>query len=346
MPALLRGVARITRCWRPYPASASASPLPRKRVFGSRPFASSPPPRVYFERRRPGFDPQLDAQRRRRFIIAGVAAGGGVVYYVANLDYAPLTNRRRMIDVSRQQEMAIGLANFRQVRAQYESRILPPDSRTARYIERIGKRIAAAAEAAGNNAGDYEWEFIVVDSPEPNAFCLPGGKVCVFTGILPVLTSQDAVAAVLAHEVAHAMARHGAEKLAFSKVLFLLQLLINQFVDTRFLTNMLMQLLLNLPFSRRMESEADYIGLHLMVASCFNPSEMPRVFQRMADTRAQHMRGRKAPPSYLSTHPADDDRVRQLNEWLVEVMPEYERRCGGNGDGGNGNGFLSRAMGW
>jgi predicted Zn-dependent protease len=232
-----------------------------------------------------------------------------------------------MIDISAEQEAAIGMANFRMVLTQYHGRVLPTNSPTARYVERVGRRIAASAEQISPPGVHYQWEFVVIDSPEPNAFCLPGGKVAVFTGILPILVDENSVAAVLSHEIAHAVARHGAEKLAFAKILLLLQIVINQFIDTRLLTNMLMQLLLTLPFSRKMESEADYIGLHLMAAACFDPQAMAPMFERMKALRQKLMQGKKAPPSYLSTHPADEDRVAAIIRWLPEVMPAYESKC-------------------
>lgn len=232
-----------------------------------------------------------------------------------------------MIDISAEQEAAIGRANFQVVLKQYHGRVLPATSPITRYVERIGRRVAASAEEISPPGIHYQWEFVVIDSPEPNAFCLPGGKVAVFTGILPILVDENSVAAVLSHEIAHAVARHGAEKLAFAKILLLLQIIINQFIDTRLLTNMLMQLLLTLPFSRKMESEADFIGLHLMAAACFDPQAMAPMFERMKALREKMMHGQRAPPSYLSTHPADEDRVAAIIRWLPEVMPEYEAKC-------------------
>ena len=300
------------------------------RLLRSRRLSSRPPERVYFQRRRAGYDPRVDAQRRRQYYTVGVLGAGGVVYYVSHLDRAPLTARRRMIDITPEQEASIGLANFQQVLTQYRGHVLPRGAATSRYIENIGRRIAASAEQLSGPGARYDWEFVVIDAPEANAFCLPGGKVAVFTGILPILVDEDSVAAVLSHEIAHAVARHGAEKLAFMKLLLVLQLLINQFVDTRFLTQILVQLLIALPFSRRMESEADYIGLHLMAISCFDPEAMAPMFQRMAHWRQRQTRGARAatPPKYLSTHPADEDRVTAIKNWLPEVRTVYESHCG------------------
>lgn len=287
-----------------------------------------PQRRIYFQDRNRGSYGSWNAHRKRQYAVAGIVVSGGAIYYASHLDQAPLTHRRRMIDISPQQEAAIGLANFRQILEQYHGKVLPATSATSRYVERIGRRIAQSAESLSEPGIEYDWKFVVIDSPEPNAFCLPGGKVAVFTGILPILIDEDSVAAVLSHEIAHAVARHGAEKLAFTKVLLLVQIIVNQFIDTRFVTHMLTQLLLSLPFSRRMESEADFIGLHLMAAACFNPEAMGPMFQRMATWRDQATRGRKAPPSYLSTHPADEERVVAIMSWLPKVMPEYESKCG------------------
>jgi len=160
--------------------------------------------------------------RPRGLVIVGFIFGGCGIYYYVHLDYAPYTGRRRMIDLTRNQEVSLGTQQFRKVLAMEAGHVLPPSHPLSVRILRIGQRLAKVADQK-----DFRWEFVVVDKPIANAFCLPGGKVVVYTGLLPITPTDDALASVLAHEIGHAVARHGAEKLAFMKVLFIVQFIIN-----------------------------------------------------------------------------------------------------------------------
>ncbi|EME28414.1 Mitochondrial metalloendopeptidase OMA1 [Galdieria sulphuraria] len=248
--------------------------------------------------------------------VFGIIFGGCGIYYYVHLDYAPYTGRRRMIDLTRNQEVSLGTQQFRKVLAMEASHVVPSSHPLSVRILRIGQRLAKVADQK-----DFHWEFVVIDKPVANAFCLPGGKVVVYTGLLPITPTDDALASVLAHEIGHAVARHGAEKLAFMKVLFILQFIVNIFVNTHALNSFMINILANLPFSRKLETEADYIGLHLMAKACYDPREAPHVFERIAK------RNVNSPPEYLSTHPADKHRVERLQSWLPQVLPEYEEKC-------------------
>lgn len=161
-----------------------------------------------------------------------------------------------------------------------------------------------------------DWEFYVINSNDVNAFVLPGGKVFVFTGLLPIAQDEDGLATVLGHELAHQYARHSAERLSLVRVIFLVQLLLRFFVDTTFLTNrLILSLGLLNPFSRKCEREADYIGLLLMAQACYNPEKAVGLWERMKAAQA----AMKQPPEYLSTHPSHENRIKNIREWLPKA---------------------------
>ncbi|ORZ03655.1 peptidase M48 [Syncephalastrum racemosum] len=198
---------------------------------------------------------------------------------------------------------------YQEVIAQYGRKVLPSHHPYTLFVRRVAQRIVHAA-----GMDHLQWEFHVIDSPERNAFVLPGGKIFVFTGILPIVKNEDGMAAVLGHEIAHQFARHSAEKLSFSKIVAALQLTLWLFgIDPAFLVN---QLALNFvilkPFSRKCEIEADEIGLQLMAQACFDPQEAVALWQRMETA------GGSGPPQFVSTHPSHKNRV----EFLEKEMPK------------------------
>jgi predicted Zn-dependent protease len=196
-------------------------------------------------------------------------------------------------------------------------------------VRAIGDRLALAARAMDLDPG-FVWEFNVIESNQANAFALPGGKVAVYTGLLPIVENVDGLSAVMGHEIAHAIARHGAERMAHQKLTQLGTLaagmaLGDMDVQTQ---RMVMGALgagaqygLLMPFSRRHESEADYMGLIFLARACFDPREAPRLWERMG--RA----GGQAPPEFMSTHPSSETRIRQFETWMPEALAVRERYC-------------------
>ncbi|KAF9289198.1 hypothetical protein BGZ74_000764 [Mortierella antarctica] len=247
----------------------------------------------------------------KRFQVAGgvvtVGAGG---YYVTHLETVPMTGRRRFMDVSIKQEEMMSKEAYNQVMHQYHSKILPQNHAYTQYVKRVAGRIIQAA-----GMQDLDWEFHVIASDEKNAFVLPGGKVFVFTGILPIAENENGLATVLGHEIAHQLARHSAEKLSFTKIALFLGVIVSLVFDPSWsMQRIVMELGMMLPFSRKCETEADQIGLQLMAQACFDPRESTRMWARMHRTES-------GPSiSFLNTHPASKDRATKLEQWMPEAM--------------------------
>lgn len=205
-----------------------------------------------------------------------------------------------------------------------------PLSRNRQYnemIDRVGRRIAAVA-----GRDDFDWEFKVIASPTQNAFCLPGGKVAFYEGIIPVCQSEAGVAVVMSHEIAHALARHGGERMAHGQAKNIGQQGVELLGKWAFKDNyeknreiiqaaygVTTQYGAILPFSREHESEADLIGIKLMAKAGYDPSEAPVFWERFAAAKA----GGKQTPEWMSTHPSDSRRSADLREALPEAMTLY-----------------------
>ncbi len=199
----------------------------------------------------------------------------------------------------------------------------------AKRVESIGIKIKDAAEkylaSIGQNQylNDYRWEYKLVDSKDVNAWCLPGGKIVVYTGILPVTKDDAGLATVMAHEVSHALANHGAQRMSAAKLqgvgaLGLAVLTGGQSEESQYMWQQLYgvgsQVGVMLPFSRGHESEADKIGLTLMAIAGYNPQEAIAFWKRMAEQS-----GGKSQPEFMSTHPSDATRVANLQNLVPEA---------------------------
>jgi len=190
-------------------------------------------------------------------------------------------------------------------------------------LQRVGKRISQVA-----NKPNFNWEFKLIESPEKNAFCLPGGKVAVYTGIMPILKNEAGMAAVLGHEVAHATLRHGGQRLTANLGTQLGVLVLGQILTGKDNSNR--QLILAalgigaqvgviLPFSRSNEEEADEIGLRYMSLAGYDPHEAPLLWERFGASE------KGGPPAFLSTHPSSKSRQEDLEKQLSSVLPAYEK---------------------
>jgi predicted Zn-dependent protease len=254
---------------------------------------------------------------------------------LAACDSAPVTGRSQMMLVSEGEERQLGAQAYRQVLAS------EPQSHDAEFtalVEKVGRRIAQAAEHPPANmwkAPHYRWEFRTIDKNVPNAFCLPGGKVAVYTGLLPITRTEAGLATVIGHEVAHALARHSAERLSDQKVVSGATMLAGIGLAVAggrtgaSYAPMAMAAMgagatvgILLPMSRTQESEADHIGLVLMALAGYDPHAAVGLWERM---RAAS-RGQKKQAEWLSTHPTDDARIADIKHWVPEAMKYYRRR--------------------
>jgi predicted Zn-dependent protease len=232
---------------------------------------------------------------------------------------APLTGRHQLIIVTEEQELSLGAEAYKQTLKESK---LSTDAATTAMVRRVGDRIAKAAERP-----EYQWEFNLVEDKTPNAFCLPGGKVVIYTGILPFTKDETGLAVVMGHEVAHALARHGAERMSTGELAGLAgqtaAIIFGggnpetaQQVQAAF--GMGANLGVILPFSRHQESEADQIGLLLMAKAGYDPRQAVDFWTRMA----QGQDG--APPEFLSTHPSDKTRIKRIEGWIPEALKIYQ----------------------
>lgn len=245
-------------------------------------------------------------------------------YWLTNSETVPLTGRSQLVELSREQEMALGARSYAEVLA--DSPVMRSGAEL-RLVRDVGQRLVATL---GELDPGFDWEFNVIQSQEANAFCMPGGKVAVYTGILPITANPDGLAAVMGHEIAHAIARHGAERMAHQRLAQMGQVATGaaigdldpgtqQMVLTAFGAGAKFGLLL--PYSRAHESEADYMGLIFAARACFDPREAPRLWQRMATRSAG------APPEFASSHPSHQTRIQQLNAWMPEALEVYQQNC-------------------
>lgn len=229
---------------------------------------------------------------------------------------APVTGRSQLILISEADETRLGLTAYDQILKEEK---LSQDPRINAMVRRVGRRIAAVAERP-----DFQWEFRVIEKDVANAFALPGGKVAVYTGILKYTQTETGLAVVMGHEVAHALARHGGERMSQSMLAQLGLAAVQAGLRTSDPT--ILQGLatayglgVQLPFGRGQESEADHIGLILMAQAGYDPRESIPFWERMSGGKQG-----KSPPEFLSTHPSGTTRIKQLQQWMPEALQVYQ----------------------
>jgi len=244
----------------------------------------------------------------------------------------PVTGRKQLSLVSNSEIMPM---SFQSYQAVLDSSRLSSNKEQSDMVKSVGVKIQKAVEEymAQNNWSDhlngYEWEFNLIDEDIVNAWCMPGGKVAFYTGIMPVCQDETGVAVVMGHEVAHAVANHGAERMSQGLVqqmggVALDVALSDKPGETRQLFGTAYGLASNvgamLPFSRLHESEADKMGLIFMAMAGYDPREAPKFWERMAAKS-----GGGAPPEFLSTHPSHSTRINDLNAQIPEAMKHYKK---------------------
>jgi predicted Zn-dependent protease len=247
----------------------------------------------------------------------------------------PYTGRKQLLMTSVNQEMQMGAQAYDQVKSDPNMR-LSQDPREIEPVKRVAARIVEAAKRSkySEMAKQFQWEVTVIkDDKTANAFALPGGKMAVYTGIFPVAKTEAGLAAVMGHEVVHALARHGAERMSQGQVANVGLQVVGAAIGMSGGNPMLGQATMAalglgaqvgvlLPFSRKHESEADYVGILLAADAGYDPCESVALWERMAQLSTGG-----GPAEFLSTHPSHDTRIDQLKEWMPEALAIYQKRA-------------------
>lgn len=263
--------------------------------------------------------------RRRQFVIWPLLIAGliaGFKYCTAEKITNPETGRSVRVALSSEQEEQLGLQSYREVLSQSDVVERGPERD---LVVRVAGRLA---KTTGPAASDFKWQVNVVRSPQANAFCLPGGKIVVFTGILPFTRSEAALAAVMGHEMAHAVARHGSQRLLRTSLAQTVLMGANfsmgnmdsqqrQMVMAALGTGAQYGMLL--PFSREHETEADEMGLLYMARAGYDPHEAITFWERMSSA------GGNQAPEFASTHPSYARRIQDLEAFMPKAMAEYNK---------------------
>ena len=253
---------------------------------------------------------------------------------LAGCETNPYTGRSQLLMTSVSQEMQMGAQAYDQVKSDPKMRP-SQDPREVEPVKRVAARIVEAAKRSkyAEMANQFQWEVTVIkDDKTPNAFALPGGKMAVYTGIFPMAKTEAGLAAVMGHEVVHALARHGAERMSQGQLTNAGLQIVGAAAGASGRGGMLGQATMAalgvgakvgvlLPFSRKHESEADYIGILLAADAGYDPREAVALWERMGQTS-----GGGAPSEFMSTHPSHETRIDQLKRWMPEAMAIYQSK--------------------
>ena len=268
-------------------------------------------------------------------------AGYAVFYWFSNRSTDPLTGEKVVIDkgITPEDEKALGLQAYEEIMAQEQP--IDPNSQIARQVREIAQRLIAkvpevedqlAAEhglQAPHVERSFDWDVTVLQSDQVNAFCLPGGKMAVYTGLVPVAQNADAMAVVMGHEITHALLRHGAQRMTEQKLAQLGQMA----GAMSGMDQAQMQAVMAvygygraLPYARKQETQADEMGLMLAAAACFNPEEAIPLWQRM-----EQASGGSGQPEFASTHPNPGTRIQNLQALMPKALEYRAKFCGASG---------------
>ena len=271
-------------------------------------------------------------KRRSRWVFVMVMSVA--LATLAGCETNPYTGRSQLLMTSVSQEMQMGAQAYDQVKSDPKMRP-SQDPREVEPVKRVAARIVEAAKRSkyAEMANQFQWEVTVIkDDKTPNAFALPGGKMAVYTGIFPMAKTEAGLAAVLGHEVVHALARHGAERMSQGQLTNAGLRIVGAAAGAAGGGGMLGQAAMAalgvgaqvgvlLPFSRKHESEADYIGILLAADAGYDPREAVALWERMGQTS-----GGGAPSEFMSTHPSHGTRIDQLKRWMPEAMAIYQSK--------------------
>lgn len=270
---------------------------------------------------------KINAMTMKRTLILLIT--GLVLYACATV---PVTGRRQLSLVSNSEIIPLSDTQYKEVLTKGP---LSTNQEQTAMVRRVGVRIQKAVEeymaskGLSSELSGFQWEFNLIDDPKTvNAWCMPGGKVAFYTGIMPICKDENGIAVVMGHEVAHAIANHGRERMSQGLVanLGLSSMSLAMGQNPTMTKNIFMQAvgmgtqIGMLKFSRQHESEADKIGLIFMSMAGYDPNEAPKFWERMSSS------GGEAPPEWLSTHPSHDTRIKDLQAAIPEAMKYYKKQ--------------------
>ena len=244
----------------------------------------------------------------------------------------PITDRKQLKIIPETKLNAQAAAIFEKIK---EKEKMSNDKKSLNLIKEIGKKMENSISEYfyQSNLDDptklFDWEYILIDNKKvKNAWCMPGGKIAVYTGMLDITKNKDGRAAVMGHEIAHAVAKHSVERASRNVLLNTGTQLIDIFSGGKLSSvnrvtgmntvGLLSQIGIMNPFNRKQESEADYLGLIFSSLSGFNIQETVKIWERMKDANKG-----KVPPEFMSTHPSADNRIKKINEWSTEIIFKY-----------------------
>ena len=258
-----------------------------------------------------------------------------IIMLIAACSTNPITGKKPLILVSNAQLFPMAFQQYNQVLKEEK---VSTNKQQTQTVKKVGNDIKTTVERylASQNQSDflngYEWEFNLIEDEALNAWCMPGGKVAFYTGIMPVCANDDGVAVVMGHEITHAIAEHSAQRVTQSMIAQGLQVAGNIALNDSKYRNVFNQLYPMgatvgiLAYSRSAELEADRIGLQLMSMAGYDPREAPRFWQRMQNKASAS--GKQSPPEFLSTHPNPGRRIAQLEAEIPKVLPLYYQATG------------------
>jgi len=243
----------------------------------------------------------------------------------------PVTGRRQLSFIPSSEMNSLAATSYKET---LSSSKLSSNAEQTAMIQRVGGRISKAVEQymseknMSSAVSGFQWEFNLIDDPQINAWCMPGGRVAFYTGILPICQNEAGIAVVMGHEIAHAVANHSGERMSQELLVQLGGVALSTALQQK--SEMTQQIALSvfgvgtqvgavLPYSRLHEFEADKLGLYFMAMAGYDPYEAPKFWERM-----QALSGGNAPPQFLSTHPSDDKRISELQAAIPEAMKYYK----------------------
>tara|TARA_B100000900_G_scaffold412626_1_gene434813 strand:- start:845 stop:1642 length:798 start_codon:yes stop_codon:yes gene_type:complete len=236
-----------------------------------------------------------------------------------------ITNRKQLSFVSEEKINNQAVQAYEKIK---QEEIIISSGKNYNTLNEVGKRVTESVEKYFSDMGQsdrlngYNWEYILIDDKETlNAWCMPGGKIAFYTGILDITSNQDGIASVMGHEIAHAVARHSLERASQSIAInigaTILDIALEGALSSSSADDYLVNLGISLPFNRLQESEADYLGLAFMTMANYDNTESFKIWERMQKAQKSN------PPEFLSTHPSPKNRIQKIKNWIPEVNARF-----------------------